>query len=341
VIRVAVDFDRSQFLAGLEQAAHGTDAAAALGADLARRSPKRLYFVGQGAPNKAMSVARYWAEQSAKDLDLRIYYPAEFVHQAPPTLDADTVVVLGSHSGTTPETVRAAEFLRDTPCATIGVTQKGDSPLAQAVTHPLLYGETTQGYYAGYMLAQAMVGALLKERGDWCSQAELMKSLAALPGALADTIEASDARAAEEARIYKDDRVIYTVGAGPVFSTAYVFGVCILLEMQWLHAHPLVAAEFFHGPFEVVDETVPLILFVGEDPSRPEAERVVRFSKRYTERLMIYDSRDYPMAGVAPEIRPIVAPFVLLAAVERLAEHLAVWHNHPLSTRRYMWKTEY
>lgn len=338
---MASDFDRTRFLAGLETAAAGTARAADLGAELARTRPKRLYFVGQGAPNKEMAVVKYWAERTARNLDLRLYYPAEFVHQAPPTLDADTVVVLGSHSGTTPETVRAAEFLRETGVTTVGVTQKADSPLAKAVNYPLLYGESQEGYYAAYLLQQALAGSMLKDLEGWTLHDTVMRSLAALPGALADAIEASDARATEEARLYKDDRVFYTVGAGPVFSTAYVFGVCILLEMQWLHCQPVVAAEFFHGPFEVVDESTPLILFLGEDPSRPEAERVVRFCKKYTERLMIYDSTQYEMKGIAPEVRPIVAPFILQAAVERLAERLAVWHNHPLTTRRYMWKTEY
>ena len=338
---MATDFDRAGFLAGLETASREKHKAADLGAELARRRPKRLYFVGQGAPNKQMSVVKYWAERTVRDLEVRLYYPAEFVHQDPPMLDQDTVVVLGSHSGTTPETVRAAEFLQEKGCPTVGITQKADSPLAKAVNWPLLYGESQEGYYAMYLLLQALAGSLLKDREGWELHDEVMRSLDALPEALADTIEASEARATEEARLYKDDRVLYTVGAGPMFSTAYVFGVCVLLEMQWLHCHPVVAAEFFHGPFEVVDQTTPLILLVGEDPSRPEAERVVRFCKRYTERLMIYDSAQYEMKGIAPEVRPIVAPFVLEAALSRLAEHLAVWHNHPLSTRRYMWKTEY
>ncbi len=56
---------------------------------------------------------------------------------------------------------------------------------------------------------------------------------------------------------------------------------------------------------------------------------------------MVYDSKDYEMKGIDPEVRAIVAPFILEAAVGRFADHLAVWHNHPLSTRRYMWKFEY
>ena len=56
---------------------------------------------------------------------------------------------------------------------------------------------------------------------------------------------------------------------------------------------------------------------------------------------MIYDSKDFAMPGIAEEIRPMVAPMILESALSRFPEHLAVWHNHPLSTRRYMWKMEY
>src|SRR5258708_5177675 len=113
------------------------------------------------------------------------------------------------------------------------------------------------------------------------------------------------------------------------------------MEMLWLHSYPIEAAEFFHGPFEIVDRRTPLVLILGEDPSRPLMERVLRFCKRFAERRMIYDSRDFAMPGIDPAIRPLLAPYVLQAALKRIAAHLSVRHNQPLSTRRYMWKTEY
>jgi fructoselysine 6-phosphate deglycase len=339
---MAVDFDRGAFLKSLDQAVSDLDNAAQLGEELGKQGLKRLYFVGCGAPNRSMSIHEYWAQRVATKIEIRRYFPAEFINQAPAALDEHTLVILGSHSGTTKETVEAAQFLSDKPCTTVGVTQSDESPLAQNVQHTFSYGEMPSGYYAAFLLTQALSSGFLKEtEKGWTVHDKLMASLKAMPSALADAAEANDPRATEEARIYKDDRIMYVVGAGPMFSTAYVLGVCVLLEMQWMHVHPIVAAEFFHGPFEVVDETIPLILLLGEDPSRPEAERVVRFCKKYTERLMIYDSKDLETKGIAKEVRPIVAPIVLEAALSRLPAHLAVWHNHPLTTRRYMWKTEY
>ena len=82
-----------------------------------------------------------------------------------------------------------------------------------------------------------------------------------------------------------------------MFTTAYIYAACFLMEMQWMHAFPLSAAEFFHGPFEVFDKETPLVLIMGEDPSRPEAERVLAFCRKYLAEPIIYDSRDFAMLG--------------------------------------------
>jgi len=337
---MATDVDTNAIISGLTMSAQVMHEASAFGLKAAGDFD-RIYLVGCGAPNRVMLGLEYWIEHFSPSLEVRRYFPAEFVTLNPARLDARTLVLLGSKSGTTPETVAAADFLKDQPCTTVGVTQTQDKPLAKAVEHPFLMGETSEAHSGMFMIMQALVGGLMAGKDKWPLHDILMQSLTALPQAMAETHMRNDARATEEARIYNEDRTIYHVASGPMFSTAYVFGVCVLMEMQWMHSYPIEAAEFFHGPFEIVDQNIPLVLMLGEDPSRPLMERVVRFCKKYTERLMIYDSKDFEMKGIAPEIRPIVAPLILDSALARIAEHLAVWHNHPLSTRRYMWKTEY
>ncbi len=337
---MATDVDKAAIVKGLATSVKAIGEAAALGNKLAGNID-RLYLVGCGAPNRIMLGLEYWLQHYSPAIEVRRYFPAEFITQNPARFDERTLVLLGSKSGTTQETVEAAEFLTKRPCVTLGVTQTADLPLAKAVQHPLLMGETNESHTGMFMIMQAFIGALMAAKDKWPLQEKLMASLANLPQAMADTQAGNDKRAAEEARLYKDDRILYHVASGPMFNTAYVFGVCILMEMQWMHSHPIEAAEFFHGPFEIVDQSTPLVLLLGEDPSRPLMERVVRFCKKYTERLMIYDSKDFEMKGIDAAIRPIVAPYIVEAALIRIAHRLAVWHNQPLSTRRYMWKTEY
>lgn len=337
---MATDVDKKAILAGFAESQKTMKAAAKFGREIAGKVDK-VYLVGCGAPNRIMLGLEYWLQHYSPSLEVRRYFPAEFMAQNPARFDDRTLVLLGSKSGTTPETVAAAEFVRDKPCVSVGITQTADLPLAKAVQHPFLMGETDQSHTGMFMIMQALIGGLMAEKDGWALQDKLMRSLAALPEAMADTQIAVEERAANDARLLKDDRQVYHVASGPMFNTAYVIGVCILMEMQWMHSYPIEAAEFFHGPFEIMDENTPFILMLGEDPSRPLMDRVVRFAKKYTERLFIYDSKDYEMKGVDPEIRPILAPYIIEAALYRICVRLAVWHNQPLSTRRYMWKTEY
>ena len=337
---MATEVNRNAIIDGLALTVATLPRAMALGRSLAR-DVDRIYFVAHGSAHRAMQGMQYWIEHFSPSLEVRRYFPSELIAQDPPRLDERTLVLLASKSGTTPETVEAAKYLQGKPCKTISFTLNGQSPLAGLAHEGFLAGDTGESFVALFMLMQSVVGGVLQERDNWPHADDLLDSLSALPAVIADSAAGNDARALEDARTYQHDRNLYHVASGPGFTPAYVFGVCILMEMLWMHSYPIEAAEFFHGPFEIVDKDTPLILIVGEDPSRPLMERVLRFCQKYTDRLMIYDSRDYEMKGIAPTIRPIVAPYVLQAALKRLSEHLSDLHGQPLSTRRYMWKTEY
>lgn len=337
---MSIVFDRDTVLSGLEPTCAALPKAYALGQELAPRID-RVYLIACGSANRAMLGIQYWLERYSPGIEVRRYFPAEFMAIDPPRLNERTLVLLASKSGTTPETVAAAHFLRGKPCQVVAFSQYGEKPLAQAVPRHFLVGDTSESFAAMFMLMQALIGGLMAAREGWPLGEKLLASLAALPAAMCDAAGQNEARAAADAATYAGDDRIYHVASGPGFTTAYVFGVCILMEMLWLHSYPIEAAEFFHGPFEIVDKQTPLILISGEDPSRPLMERVTTFCDTYAGRVMNYDSRDYAMNGIDPEIRPIVAPYILQAALKRFSAHLSVLRNQPLTTRRYMWKVAY
>lgn len=332
--------DRRAITDGLVRAVEQLPEAMALGRELGSRID-RVYMIAHGSANRAMLGLQWWIERLSPTIEVRRYFPSEFLAQDPARLDGRTLVLIASKSGTTPETVAAAEALRDRACITVGFTQNDASPLARLCPRHFAIGETQESFNAIYMLMQALVGGLLEAKDGWKLAPKLLRSLAALPEAVADAAVASDARGMADAEALRHDRVLYQVASGPGFTTAYVWGVCIVMEMLWLHSTPLEAAEFFHGPFEVVQRDTPLVLILGEDPSRPLMERVLAFCRKTSDRLFVYDSRDYAMPGVDPEIRPIVAPYVLQHALKRISAQLSVLHGKPLSERRYMWKGGY
>jgi fructoselysine 6-phosphate deglycase len=335
-------FDRDAFVAEFDHALEQLDHTVNLGQEFGAAGITRIFLVGCGAPNAMMAVVEYWAKRYAQHTDIRRCYSAEFVNQNPSCLDEHTLVILGSDSGVTRETLDAAIFLKNRPCKTLSFTQKASSPLAQNVAQSITYGETRQGYFSSYILAQALMSAFLQQReSGWTLHDQLLKALPHLPAALAEAKATNQLDAAQQAAQLSNERLLYVVGAGPTFTTSYTFAVCFLMEMQWMHAHPIRAAEFFHGPFEAIDRTTPVLVLVGEDPSRSEAQRVMRFCKKHAGQALVYDSTRYAMKDIHPLVRSIVCPFVLDAALTELVENLAIVHNHPLSMRRYMGKLDY
>lgn len=78
----------------------------------------------------------------------------------------------------------------------------------------------------------------------------------------------------EFAEKHRHDAMHYFIGAGNQWGAVYSYAMCYWEEQSWLRSKSIHAAEFLHGTLEIVDETTPVTLFLGEDEQRPLAERV-------------------------------------------------------------------
>ena len=210
-------------------------------------------------------------------------------------LDQNSLVILMSHSGKTPEIVEAAKFIKSFPCKVLSITMAADSPLAKETENHFCYGQSKASFEAKFIILVAMISAMLQEKGDWDLHEDMMIGLQAFPVLLAEAEEQSADINREYANRFKNEEFYMVLGSGPCYGTAYSFGVCTMMESLWLKIFVGEAAEFFHGPFEIVDETIPVIVYLGEDPSRPIGDRVVKFLRIHTEKLMVYDAIDFDL----------------------------------------------
>jgi len=331
-----------KYIHGLRGAGEALAEASQFGEKKATQDINRLCLIGCGAPNRVMASVKYWVDRYSASIETHLYYPAEFIYQEPVKMDDRTLVVLISETGSTPEVVETARFIRrHYPCQIVSVSARADAPLASITSTHISYGEGRVGFEAKFMVLMALVSAMLQARGEWNLHGDIMMGLGALPGAMAD----AEINAREEnedwAKKYRGEEFYFVTASGPCYPVAYSLGVCILMEALWVKMFEGEAAEFFHGPFEALDGTIPVILFLGEDPSRPLAERVNKFLSRKNKKTLLYDSRNYAMEGIPSPARPLLAPYVLGAASFGFAEALSRLRGQPLSTRRYMGKMDY
>lgn len=307
------------------------------------RTINHVYFVACGGSSAIMYPNKYILDREAKNLTSDVYSANEFIHRNPRKLNENSLVVLCSMSGTTPETVAAATFARQKGALTVGYTNQPTSPLAQESEFVVKYEWGTESVAFNTnlgLLYQLTFGVLnVLEGNDKFDK--VINSLTNLQA----VFEKSDVQYKDQAfqfgQEYKDEKVIYTMASGANYGIAYSYAICILMEMQWIHSNAVHAGEYFHGPFEIIDKDVPFIILLGLDETRPLDERALDFSKKYGEKLVVLDAKDLDLTGVDEELKGYIAPLVLNNVLRRYAEQLAEARNHPLSKRRYMWQVEY
>ena len=107
------------------------------------------------------------------------------------------------------------------------------------------------------------------------------------------------------------------------------------------NSNPINAAEFFHGPFEIVDDDATFLAVKGVGASRLIDERAISFANRFTQRVHVIDAADFAWGDIEEDLREYLTPAILNGVIRMYADQLADFTGHPLSVRRYMWRMEY
>lgn len=316
---------------------------AARAAVAARPGIARIVLTACGGSYANMMPIEYFLDARAASFDSQAINAAEFTSRSSSRVDADTVVILCSHSGTTPETVAAAKHARERGALTIAYTFDPSSPLAQESEHVIAYqhGEGKSEAHIGPTLLLRLAAGIVDDRDGTslavdtdAAVASLAERAPALRAAYADT-------ANEWAFANRREELIYTMASGSNYGSAYSFAICLLQEMQWVHSACIHAGEYFHGPFEVTDVDVPFIALLGLDATRAVEQRAIDFATAHSKNVLVIDANDFGLDDVAESIRGDFAHILFNIVLRTYADALADHRGHPLSVRRYMWRMEY
>jgi fructoselysine 6-phosphate deglycase len=298
------------------------------------RKLNRIFLVGAGGSLLGLVPAQYILDKYAATPVVSINSD-EFYFRAPASVGGDTLVVLLSGKGMTKETVRAAKWAQARGAPIVAVTLNSAGTLARTVGTTFV---ATSGH--GSQIVLQLVALALLQREGVDSRAMHM-SLLRLPAALLAALEGYEPNLQQIAQAMKDAIVTHVIASGPLFGAASTFTMCYLQEMQWMHAATINADEFFQGPFEIVDKDSNIIVFLGEDDTRPMCERVCRFLNRYNGQTFYVDGRDFDLPGIDASQRGYVLPLVFHGLAARLAAHYSAVRGYALEGRRYMWKVDY
>lgn len=312
-----------------------------IAADALKRGVKQVFFVGVGGSWASSVPAVTALTTDARGLDVQNINAADMLTRYLPRVGPQTLVIASSHSGNTPETVAAAAAVAERGAQVVSLARDSDNPLASHAGVALTYGSDNTITPAKYAILEELVCSILESQQSDVDVAAIRHALEQMPAATLAAAEQLEQPAAGAIPPIANAGSVMVVGGGRMLGLAYMLANCYLIEMQRKPSTYIHSGDFFHGPFELVDEKAGIIHIAGEDESAPLDDRVGRFLETYGQNHYKVGSSSFAMAGVPEETRGRVAHIPMAAVVARIASYFEVTSGHNLDIRRYMHKVAY
>lgn len=239
----------------------------ALASQLRLKPPRAVVTLGRGSSDHAATYARYLIETRLGVMTASVPPSVASIYDAAPAM-ADTLCLVISQSGRSPDLLASAEAARSAGALVVALVNDATSPLAQLadIAAPLLAGpELSVAATKSYIGA---LSAIVQLVAHWSGDAALLAALARLPDLL-DDAWAQDWSAALP--LLKDARSLYVLGRGVGFGIAEEAALK-LKETCGLHAEAFSAAEVRHGPMALVGPDFPVLGFAQGDETRDGVE---------------------------------------------------------------------
>lgn len=304
---------------------------------------KRMYVIACGGSSALMYPSQFLVDTKAKNLTCEYLNSNEFIYRNSPAVNEDTVVILCSQEGKTPETVAAAEYARKRGATVITIAMTDDTPLQKEGDLFVKYGyyETADPIDTSYGVMYLLTAGILEAQEGIRIFDSMVKNLEKLKPVVDKAKEQYKEAAEYYGKSCKEDRVLYSLASGCNYSQSYVFCNCYMMEMQWINAIPIHAGEFFHGPFEIIEKDSPVIMLMGLDQTRYLEERALTFLEKYTDRIFKIDMKDVDFMDVEEEFKGYLAALVINNICRMFSKAIAKEREHSLDIRRYMHIVEY
>ncbi len=302
------------------------------------RNVKSIFFTGVGGTTAEFTSLKA-AIETKTALPTYVVNAAELMLKGNTQLNKDSIVITGSKSGDTKETVAVAKWCQERGIEVVAITKEG-TPLCDCVDY--LCTMDTSGVENTYLSFYYIVLKLLNLRGEFDDYDEFVENMTHVHEALIKVKEKFDPVAETIAKkTYKEPYLMW-IGSGTVWGDVYMFTMCILEEMQWIRTKAVSSPEFFHGSLELIDEDTCVFLIKGVGECRPLDERVEKFLNQYAEKKVIIDLNDYKLEGVSDKFADLCSPMVAeTITTGRLASHFEHHTGHSLAFRRYYRQFDY
>ncbi len=295
---------------------------------------RQIHIIACGTSYHAGLVARYWFEEIG--IPCMVEVASEFRYRKSVILD-DTLFVTISQSGETADTLAALRGAREKGyLGSMVVCNVPESSLVRESDVALMTRAgteigvaSTKAFTTQLVALRLLVLSLAKRMGQSEEeQRRLIDELHALPRQLEVALGLNDA-IKQMAESFADKENALFLGRGPFYPIA-MEGALKLKEISYIHAEAYPAGELKHGPLALVDEKMPVVCALPNDPLLDKVLSNLQEVRARGGELFLFSDQavnielDKYQSLTLADINPSTAPIVYTIPLQLLAYHVAI-----------------
>jgi glucosamine--fructose-6-phosphate aminotransferase (isomerizing) len=297
---------------------------------------QRIVILACGTSRHAGLVGQFYFEQLAR-IGVEVDYGSEYRYRDPVVMPK-TLAIGITQSGETADTLAALKEAAARGARTLAVCNvQGATATRQAegffLTHagPEIGVASTKAFTTQLVVLLLLALRMGELRGtlDAGQRTELLQALRELPAVL-DRVVGLERQIYKWAQKWREATDFLYLARGPLYPIA-LEGALKLKEISYIHAEGYPAGEMKHGPIALIDQHLPIVALMPDDPHREKTlSNLQEAAARDGRILALVTEGDEGLNEIAedvlhlPRCNPWLAPILYVVPLQLLAYHIAV-----------------
>ena len=304
------------------------------------KNKSTLLISAAGTSYYAAMVGKYWIEQIA-DIPVSIDLASEYRYRRPSVVGQSSMLVI-SQSGESLDTLMALRHGKQLGLNTNAIVNVEGSTIDREVDYSLFtrvgpeIGVASTKSFTSQLIVLFITALALGEKFNKLDVKEIEKNCAyinTLPSAIAKMLELED-KIKFIAQNIKNSKSIIFLGRGLLYPIA-LEGALKLKEISYIHAEGFAAGEMKHGPIALIEDNVPVIMFLVADGNEDKSisnlqeaysrgAKIILFADKKCLDKVHFAHLKVQIPNFESEFQSLLSPCLMAIPAQLLAYHVAV-----------------
>ncbi len=303
------------------------------------KNKKSLIICAAGTSYYAGMIGKYWIEQIA-DIPVTVDLASEYRYRKPSIFGQSSMLVI-SQSGESLDTLMALRYGKELGLKTNAIINVEGSTIDREVDYSLYtrvgpeIGVASTKSFTSQLVILFIIAACLGKKFNNLKTLQIQKKchyMNMLPNAIVKMLEL-ESQIKIIAQNIKNSKSVIFLGRGLLYPLA-LEGALKLKEISYIHAEGFAAGEMKHGPIALIEDDVPVIMFLLSDGNEDKSiSNLQEAYSRGAKIILIADKKCIVKASFAHlkveiphfenEFQSLLSPILMSIPAQLLAYYVA------------------